>query len=338
MVVVGSTTSSLPKVGEANVVEREEEKETEDEESSDLLCLMVGCQNCVTPPPRISRIFSVSNTNPIGQRWKEKAGASAQDAELSAGVWTEGRDDCGRRYHYQEDAEDEGHEFYCSKHEKHSQARGYACGTKFPELYPMLVLDAELFIQAGQIPRFDDPRFDSTPGLRLQYAALQNRQECFVIFVSHRWLSPAMDKKGHPDRLPTHPKHRMLAKAIQKLSEMLKDKKIYLWIDFSCVVQDNLVETMRGIDSLPSYVERCDVLLTPLVEDEGAAPWWENGGDSAMRRRKNLFDDYHSPAWIVYKNRAWCRLEFFVAANAPMHPDSQSYFLLVSSSPHCSSR
>jgi hypothetical protein len=50
------------------------------------------------------------------------------------------------------------------------------------------------------------------------------------------------------------------------------------------------------------------------------------------------FEDYHSPAWRVYKDRAWCRLEFFVAANAPMHPDCTSYFRLTDPAHHLSGR
>ena len=46
--------------------------------------------------------------------------------------------------------------------------------------------------------------------------------------------------------------------------------RVLLWIDYSCLEQDGGLEVMRGIDSLPSYIERCDALLTPVVEAERA--------------------------------------------------------------------
>jgi hypothetical protein len=211
-----------------------ERSEDHDETPSLIECLMVGCPETVDTAAfknaalATSSIAAVVRAKAIGRHWKE------------------GRDVNGRRYHYHSDTwhelippwhegwKDKWHELYCARHQKHNEAAGYTCGTKFPELYPMLVLDANLFISNREIPRFDDPRIAQTPGLRRKYSELQNRQDCFVIFVSHRWLSPAKDGSGHPDRPDAgHPKHALLAKAIRKLQATVLNKKtLYLWIDF----------------------------------------------------------------------------------------------------------
>lgn len=97
-------------------------------------------------------------------------------------------------------------------------------------------------------------------------------------------------------------------------------------VDYCCLEQDAGVEVKRGIDSLPSYIERSDALLTPIVEDQGAKQLWD--AKTFQGGIVNLFEEYGSEALAVHKSRGWCRVEVFIAGNAPMHADCNSYFKL----------
>jgi hypothetical protein len=253
----------------------------------------------------------------------------------------------------------------------------------------MYLLEAEGLIALGEIPRFDDPRVD---GFRKKYTDIQPyRQECFVLFLSHRWLSAHYDpaaqsgsdaavSSGHPDDpADGHPKHKLLATCLSKMKDgQLKGKRVLIWIDFSCLSQAGGLDIQRGIESLPSYIERCDSLLTVLVEQDrartfddipayfnmaqksgirGMSPVLGDAGAGASAARRTAAEQdalirtiserttrphipglgmptpaaqfmrsWHDldrlyPAWVEYRSRGWCRIEFFVGSNAPMHPD-----------------
>ena len=229
---------------------------------------------------------------------------------------------------------------FCRRHRPHPDAVGFTTSTvklSYPELYPCLLLDTDIMFTKAQctcLPAYDDECFDPSShkyieGLRVRYIDLENRGECFIVFVSHRWLSPSKAGDGHPDRPEDgHPKFHMLRNAIAKMKEgKLRGMRVLLWIDFCCLEQDNGIEVpcclsllisdwlllfcclqvMRGIDSLPSYIERSDALLTPVVEAKGEPKWWnsETFGGYGI---KNLFEEYGSKAWGIYKSRGWCRV------------------------------
>jgi hypothetical protein len=79
------------------------------------------------------------------------------------------------------------------------------------------------------------------------------------------------EKHDHPD-LPNkgHPKHKLIVQCVDKLlqSPALKGKKVYLWVDFSCMPQDGSAAGSAAFCSLASYTERMDGLITPIVDDE----------------------------------------------------------------------
>jgi hypothetical protein len=133
-------------------------------------------------------------------------------------------------------------------------------------------------------------------------------------------------KTDHPDRIGEagNPKHKLVVSGINKLlAGSLKGKEVYLWIDYSCMPQDGSVDE---IASLPSYLERMDGIFTPIVDPD---PFWVNMDNSAIK--SSWFEDYNSRIWVSYTSRAWCRMEFFMNANAPLHPDCCSYYELVGS-------
>jgi hypothetical protein len=68
--------------------------------------------------------------------------------------------------------------------------------------------------------------------------------QCFVVFVSHRWLragiqSPGFDGRPEPDSAK-HDKHKLCVSGIKCLWETCaKDMKhCYLWIDYACINQN----------------------------------------------------------------------------------------------------
>ena len=162
---------------------------------------------------------------------------------------------------------------FCANHTPCSGALGTNTGGTFPELFPMYLLEADGLIALGEIPRFDDPRIDA---FRKKYTEIQPyRKDSFVFFLSHRWLSPQYHdpaaqpanlelavSSGHPDKPSDgHPKYKLLVACLEKLKKgQVKDKQIFVWIDFSCLPQTTAGSEIRlGIESLPSYI-RCRIL------------------------------------------------------------------------------
>ena len=76
------------------------------------------------------------------------------------------------------------------------------------------------------------------------------------------------------------------------------------------------------VDSLPSYVERMDGLITPIVDDE-------DYGKYEPATWTNRYEQYPSRVWVGYKSRAWCCVEMYISSVAPLHPDCQRYFELT---------
>jgi hypothetical protein len=213
---------------------------------------------------------------------------------------------------------------------------GLDAGTVCPELFPMYVLDFQAWQKMGQIYRYSAPELNDRDRriVRVRYTEI-DRKESFVILISHKWLDEveAHEQKGwdagkavaHPDLVKHgHPKFELIVKAVRALQKgPLQDKKVFLWIDYSCLPN-------RQEGSYSSYVERCDALLTPLVEPPGEKDWWTDSGHS-----DNLFFDhgeYLSPAWQAYLSDAWCRLDYYLSTYAPTHPDCVNFFQLVDAS------
>lgn len=128
-------------------------------------------------------------------------------------------------------------------------------------------------------------------------------------------------------------------------------KKCYIWLDYSCLNQNENPAT--SFDRFDKIIEVVDCLFTPIV-DTGAD--WEFSGPLSCNgtseqenedNKKNilstelinptnnhnpseelfidLFDEYKSPSWQglpgSYLNRAWTRLEMFYASNIPLMKD-----------------
>jgi hypothetical protein len=154
----------------------------------------------------------------------------------------------------------------------------------------------------------------------------------FIIFVSHCWLrgypqAPGYADRPHPDDA-SHHKYFLCKEGIEKIRQNLtvtatsggiSGLKCYIWMDFSCIHQDqNPAGELEHLDDIIKY---SDCLFTPIV-DENTSLWeycHTNEGD---------FYDYKATGWCQgehsYIQRAWCRIEMFYAANIPLSKHVQT--------------
>eukprot|EP00993_Chasmostoma_nieuportense_P000734 NODE_1675_length_1416_cov_86.633825_g1590_i0.p1 GENE.NODE_1675_length_1416_cov_86.633825_g1590_i0~~NODE_1675_length_1416_cov_86.633825_g1590_i0.p1 ORF type:complete len:405 (+),score=96.12 NODE_1675_length_1416_cov_86.633825_g1590_i0:50-1264(+) len=193
----------------------------------------------------------------------------------------------------------------------------------YPLLAPMKLLPFEAFSKLGSIPRSNSAKTED-------YSKVEGRKAC-IIFVSHRWLRPSLNpSQAHPDD-PQNRKYKLILDAVGKLKTTLTCD-IYLWLDFACIDQDDSKMKLNGILSLPGYIERCHLTLTPIV-DLSFEDWF----DSLPTIIPNYWTHYPSKPFQEYRDRGWCRLEAWITSNVPM-PTSVNFFELSQSPSHRSDR
>mmetsp|Transcript_3495 Transcript_3495/g.6027 ORF Transcript_3495/g.6027 Transcript_3495/m.6027 type:complete len:359 (-) Transcript_3495:1508-2584(-) len=111
------------------------------------------------------------------------------------------------------------------------------------------------------------------------------------VFISHRWLRPhwcpgCLNKEcgveGYPDEADNR-KWKMIVSAIHRTIKKFRwdPDSVRVWIDYSCLDQNNFDRLMAGVHSLPIYVLSSDVVIS--LPDEN------------------------------YYNRAWCLMEVMYA-------------------------
>jgi hypothetical protein len=161
------------------------------------------------------------------------------------------------------------------------------------------------------VPRFPNGERDLRVHVSLRDLRQSESKICYV-FVSHRWLRPG---SGLPDDA-SDSKCALVISALERLrgphAPVPEDVDFALWIDWSCLDQENphvaheLNTTMRDI------MECCDLVLTPVV-DPDYGKW---GG---VNSRHTLPDDgwlegYQAQEWANYLDRGWCRAEMMLGA------------------------
>ncbi len=126
---------------------------------------------------------------------------------------------------------------------------------------PMRVVEFQVFKEFGKLPRSSDKKtvdLSAVPG----YVKL--------VFISHHWLLPHKDPKiAHPDDAAGS-KHALICAGIEKLAENFEKKdwsieRVYLWLDFCCVEQDDPDLLREGVALLRGYTI-CDAVLIPSPE------------------------------------------------------------------------
>ena len=111
-----------------------------------------------------------------------------------------------------------------------------------------------------------------------------------LFFVSHRWLRP---REGDPD---DHARSK--ARALSQFAiwwaeyDHMKEKrlnspnKVYFWLDYACIEQDNRELMNAGISSLPLYASTCGSIVECM-------------------KTTSMNDEYYT--------RAWCMVEAAIA-------------------------
>jgi hypothetical protein len=142
-----------------------------------------------------------------------------------------------------------------------------------------------------------------------------NREESFIVFISHCWLrgwkgAAGWNGRPHPDN-EAGDKYKLCVKGIEWLSKALAPgmKKTYIWLDFGCMNQDsNPAGELKQLDEI---IKSADCIFTPVP-----------GVADLPTQYSDFYDDYKVDAWngdvVGYINRCWCRVEMFYAANIPV--------------------
>lgn len=205
-----------------------------------------------------------------------------------------------------------------------------------------MLLDFDVLRTLGNIPRSDAAR--SINGLLVRLSDVRDRGSTLVIFVSHRWLR---SRSGLPDS-KSHAKYERVCVAVEILKRQFlagtsndqaeAPRRVLLWIDWSCLDQDEPELKARGVASLPAYVERSDVLLTPITGNRDTYGWgilarrWASRSDELLEmvtRTMYSLDRAmllrHAHARELF-SRGWIRMEEFLGSNTPLPKNGFGWF------------
>jgi hypothetical protein len=189
------------------------------------------------------------------------------------------------------------------------------------------------FKQFHRFPRFPE---DSSHTLSLSEMTLEDYENHLIIFISHCWLRKNYKEAGwngraHPDNR-FHSKHSLIVKGIEKIlveyTERLKD--CYLWIDFSCLSQENRhlpsspslspsssssSSSLQELKHFDQLIYLTDIIFTPLYDtDTSLFSCWPE----PLKLMEDPFTEYPSTSWKEYLSRGWCRLEMLYASAIPL--------------------
>jgi len=199
--------------------------------------------------------------------------------------------------------------------------------------YPMKMLKMHRVLECTRFPRSTEvAESDYVDLVRLEEVGLK-RDECFIVFVSHRWWA-GEDENPHPDTSDDL-KLKIVQHSLQKLHAALAGQghslTILVWLDFFSIDQEDRENQKKGIDSLPAYIKNSDALITPYhlrdVRGKGESACdcqdpldhiWHNKWTAPILQLKNHEHEYFG--------RAWCRLEMYLGSNAALPADVPGYF------------
>ena len=123
----------------------------------------------------------------------------------------------------------------------------------------MVVVSFPKFAAAGKIPR----RSDGTAGEEAMHVAAGTlKPSDRVVFFSQRWLTPVGDPASPDDADLTKYKACTAAARAWASSQGVAEEQLYIWIDYSCIEQDDVPELLRGVNSLGLYVCSSDAFIT----------------------------------------------------------------------------
>jgi diketogulonate reductase-like aldo/keto reductase len=116
------------------------------------------------------------------------------------------------------------------------------------------------WVAAGKIPRRSD-KTSAEGGATLVPAGTLKPGDR-VVFFSQRWLTPVGDPASPDDAVLTKYKACTAAARAWASAEGVAEEQLFIWIDYSCIEQDDVSELVRGVNSLGLYVASSDVFIT----------------------------------------------------------------------------
>ena len=160
----------------------------------------------------------------------------------------------------------------------------------------------------------------------------QSESKICYVFVSHRWLRPASGAAGLPDD-EEDSKCWLILQALEKLrgprAPVPEDVDFALWIDWSCLDQDNPHVANELNTTMRSIMECCDLVLTPVVDPDYKNIRFKNPDyNLGAHEEEELPEDgwlegYRARAWVDYLDRAWCRVEMMLGAAYAVNEHSE---------------
>lgn len=176
---------------------------------------------------------------------------------------------------------------------------------------PIYLIEYEMFCSFGSFSRSLSYLVDCSE---------LNFEESFIVFISHTWIEGVnnvyrRNKHPFPDN-PKNQKYNLCVNGIKKLKETLAPKanKIYVWMDFICTKPKEMNQEYKSLQKILSL---CDVLFTPIVDNEDLITTEEGGDENEV-----FFSQYRAKAWnngpTSYLQRSWCRLEMLLSAHTPL--------------------
>ncbi len=137
-------------------------------------------------------------------------------------------------------------------------------------LTQMVVVPYATFVKHGSIPRRSF-KTDPSEVAHVPVATLGDNAK--VIFFSQRWLTPAGDPASPDDADLTKYKSVLASAKGYMEQNSVQEEDLYIWIDYSCIEQDDIDELIRGVNSLALYVISSDAFVTIEHEDYFGRGW-----------------------------------------------------------------
>lgn len=165
------------------------------------------------------------------------------------------------------------------------------------------------------------PRYPDNKNICIDIKNIERATSLFI-YISHNWLRNWDGSEGwtgimHPDN-DNNDKFQLMIEAIEHIKQTFAKNmnEIYIWIDFSCLNQDD--NPAKELNNLDNIIQFCDFVLTPIVDN--ACSEWELTSTEA-----GWLTDYKAKTWNFdeksYVNRSWCRLEMLYCMYIPLYSD-----------------
>ena len=136
-------------------------------------------------------------------------------------------------------------------------------------LTTMVCVPLSAFLKHGAIPRRS---VYNTQNTHVPVSSL--KPEDHILFFSQRWLTPSPRAIASPDDAnKTKYKQVLAACAAYGKAKNVANDRIFVWLDFCCVDQDDEGELVKGVNSLALYVSSSSAFISIDHEDYFDRGW-----------------------------------------------------------------